>query len=75
MFLSYCFLAAATSARISANATYFSLFIQFVFKLRNDCNYEDFVIVSRAETKTQYLNAIEFYESINIKDYILSSEA
>lgn len=41
-----------------------SKYIGNAFKFRNDCDYEDFVIVSRAETETQYNNAVEFYEAI-----------
>lgn len=51
--------------------TKFSDYIGKAFQLRNDCDYEDFFIVSREDAETQYHNAIEFYEII--KNYLLST--
>ena len=45
-----------------------SKYIGDAFKFRNDCDYEDFVIVSREEAETQYNNAVEFFETI--KNYL-----
>lgn len=41
-----------------------SKYIGEAFKFRNDCDYEDFLIVSREEAETQYNHAVEFYEAI-----------
>ena len=46
----------------------FSKYIGSAFKFRNDCDYEDFVIVSRTEAETQYDHAVEFYEAV--KNYL-----
>lgn len=32
--------------------------------MRNDCDYGDFIFVSREETETQYNQAVEFYEAV-----------
>ena len=45
-----------------------SKYIGDAFKFRNDCDYEDFVIVSREEAETQYNNAVEFYKAV--KNYL-----
>lgn len=45
-----------------------SKYIGDAFKFRNDCDYEDFVIVSREDAETQYQHAVEFYETI--KNYL-----
>lgn len=42
----------------------FSDYIGAAFKFRNDCDYEDFVIVSREEAETQYRHAVEFVEAV-----------
>lgn len=42
----------------------FSDYIGAAFKFRNDCDYEDFVIVSREEAETQYQHAVEFVEAV-----------
>lgn len=39
----------------------YSGYIQKAFQIRNDCDYNDFYIVSQEEAKEQYNNAIEFY--------------
>ena len=39
-------------------------YIGDAFEFRNDCDYEDFVIVSRQEAETQYQHAVEFVEAI-----------
>ena len=46
----------------------FSDYIGAAFRFRNDCDYEDFVIVSREEAEIQYQHAVEFYEAV--KDYL-----
>ena len=48
--------------------TKFSDYIGGAFEFRNDCDYEDFVIVSRAEAELQYQHAIEFVEAV--KNYL-----
>lgn len=47
-------------------------YVGSAFNTRNDCDYEDFVFISREEAETQYLHAIEFYEVI--KNYLESAE-
>ena len=42
----------------------FSDYIGKAFRLRNDCDYGDFVIVSREMAETQYQQAIEFVEAV-----------
>lgn len=42
----------------------FSDYIGDAFELRNNCDYADFVIVSRAEAEEQYQHAVEFCESV-----------
>ena len=42
----------------------FSDYIGVAFRFRNDCDYEDFVIVSREEAETQYQHAVEFVEAV-----------
>lgn len=42
----------------------FSDYIGGAFEFRNDCDYEDFVVVSRQEAETQYQHAVEFVEAI-----------
>ena len=42
----------------------FSDFIGDAFEIRNNCDYEDFYIVSREEAETQYNHAAEFYKAI-----------
>ena len=42
----------------------FSDYIGNAFEFRNDCDYEDFVIVSRAEAEEQYQHAVEFCEAV-----------
>lgn len=43
-------------------------YIGKAFEIRNDCDYEDFVITSRQDAETQYIHAVEFYEAI--KNYL-----
>ena len=47
-------------------------YVGSAFNTRNDCDYEDFVFISREEAETQYLHAVEFYEVI--KNYLESAE-
>ena len=42
----------------------FSQYVGNAFEIRNNCDYEDFYIVSREDAETQYNNAVEFYETI-----------
>ena len=42
----------------------FSDYVGDAFEIRNDCDYEDFFIVSREEAETQYNHAVEFYEAV-----------
>ena len=42
----------------------FSDYVGDAFEIRNDCDYEDFFIVSREEAETQYNHAVEFYEVV-----------
>ena len=42
----------------------FSDYVGDAFEIRNDCDYEDFFIVSREEAETQYNYAVEFYEVV-----------
>lgn len=46
----------------------FSSYIGSAFDTRNDCDYEDFVFISKAEAETQYNRAVEFYEAV--KNYL-----
>lgn len=46
----------------------FSAYVGAAFRFRNDCDYEDFVIVSREEAETQFQHAVEFYEAV--KNYL-----
>lgn len=39
-------------------------YIGSAFEFRNDCDYEDFVVVSRKEAEEQYLHAVEFVEAV-----------
>ena len=47
-------------------------YVGSAFNTRNDCDYEDFVFISREEAETQYLHAVEFYEVI--KKYLESAD-
>ncbi len=42
----------------------FSDYIGDAFEIRNNCDYEDFYIVSREEAEIQYNHAVEFYKAI-----------
>ena len=42
----------------------FSKYIGDAFEIRNNCDYEDFYIVSREDTEIQYNNAVEFYDAV-----------
>ena len=42
----------------------FSDYIGDAFDFRNDCDYEDFIFVSRNEAEEQYNHAVEFFEAI-----------
>ena len=42
----------------------FSDYIGGAFEFRNDCDYEDFVVVSRQEAETQYQHAVEFVAAV-----------
>ena len=44
--------------------TKFSKYIGDAFDMRNDCDYEDFVITSKKEAEEQHNNAVEFYEAV-----------
>ncbi len=46
----------------------FSDYIGEAFRFRNDCDYGDFVIVSRAEAEEQYQHAVKFVETV--KEYL-----
>lgn len=46
----------------------FSSYIGSAFDTRNDCDYEDFVFISKVEAETQYNRAVEFYEAV--KNYL-----
>lgn len=50
--------------------TKFSDYIEDAFNFRHDCDYADFIIVSKEEAENQYLNAVEFYEAV--KSYLES---
>ena len=50
----------------------FSSYIGNAFDLRNDCDYEDFIIISREEAEIQYSHAMEFYETI--KNFLEGTE-
>jgi len=43
----------------------FSVIIHDLFTIRNECDYEDFYIVSKEDAKTQLTNAEEFVNAIN----------
>ena len=42
----------------------FSDYIGKAFRFRNDCDYEDFIIVSREKAEEQYQHAVEFCEAV-----------
>ena len=42
------------------------------FEIRNNSDYADFFVASREEAETQYLHAVEFYETI--KNFLESAE-
>ena len=42
----------------------FSDYIGDAFDFRNDCDYEDFIFVSRNEAEEQYNHAVKFFEAI-----------
>lgn len=44
--------------------TKFSDYVGEAFNLRNDCDYEDFVIVTREDAQNQYGHARELYELV-----------
>ena len=46
----------------------FSDYIGDAFNFRNDCDYEDFVIVTKDDAKIQYDHAVELYEAV--KNYL-----
>lgn len=43
---------------------YFSKYVGDAFEIRNNCDYEDFYMVSREDAETQYNNAVEFYDAV-----------
>ena len=49
----------------------FSDYIGTAFEIRNNCDYEDFYIVSRKDAEMQYNQAVEFCQTI--KKYLVSS--
>lgn len=44
--------------------TKYSDYIGKAFRFRNDCDYEDFVIVSREQAQEQYQHAVEFCAAV-----------
>ena len=44
--------------------TKFSKYVGAAFEIRNNCDYEDFYIVSCEDAETQYNNAVEFYNAV-----------
>lgn len=46
----------------------YSKYLQGAFQIRNNCDYNDFYIVSRADTEEQYDHAVEMLEVI--KEYL-----
>lgn len=42
----------------------FPKYVGVAFEIRNNCDYEDFYIVSSEDAETQYNNAVEFYETV-----------
>ncbi len=42
----------------------YSAYIQKAFQIRNDCDYNDFYIVSQEEAGEQYNNAMDFYLAV-----------
>lgn len=49
----------------------YSQYIQSAFQIRNNCDYDDFYIVSKQDAEEQYQRALEFYHVI--KEYLDSS--
>lgn len=46
----------------------FSKYLQNAFQIRNNCDYNDFYLVSKKDAEEQYNNAVEMYEMI--KSYL-----
>ncbi len=51
----------------------FSKYVGEAFEIRNNCDYEDFFVVSKEAAEIQYNNAVEFYEEI--KKFLESSDS
>lgn len=43
----------------------YSKYLQNAFQIRNNCDYDDFYIVSKEDAKTQYENALEMLNMIH----------
>lgn len=42
----------------------YSKYISIAFQIRNNCDYDDFFIVSKDDAVEQYNNACELYEAV-----------
>lgn len=49
------------------NVKYYQ-YVGEAFEIKNNCDYEDFYVVSREDTEKHYNNAVEFYEAV--KNYL-----
>lgn len=47
----------------------YSSYLQEAFQVRNNCDYDDFYIVSKVDADEQYFRAVEFYNAI--EQYLL----
>ena len=50
----------------------FSKYLQMAFQVRNNCDYNDFYLVSREDAEQQLLHAREFYEVV--RAYLIRRE-
>ncbi|MFR5631507.1 MAG: HEPN domain-containing protein [Monoglobales bacterium] len=50
----------------------YSKYISQAFQIRNNADYADFYIVSKADTEEQYNRAVEFYNEI--RNFLIKSE-
>ena len=42
----------------------YSQYLQTAFQIRNNCDYNDFYIVAKADAQTQYEHAVEFHDAV-----------
>ncbi|ORT99955.1 hypothetical protein D081_1536 [Anaerovibrio sp. JC8] len=44
----------------------YSTYLQEAFQIRNNCDYNDFYIVAKADAEEQYARAVEYYDAVKM---------